>query len=314
MVNKKTMFTGLRFQSLLLVVVIFGILTSFGAKADDNVDMTNLLLGDVDELANDPGIPVEIPAAVQSEVESLPAPLRVAGPEEVDPVTKGESEHPVTIIIDKRGDLEEESGGSLPSPSLPKNLKPKDADLSHAASPPITDDFGGGFGVMPVVVCASCTPEERLQLRIRRARSVAAELNALLKEIEPLIGSESAINIILKDSTSSAAHDLAEAVRLSGVAVADAPVVQIISAPEPSEVRRNDAENVFVMRYAQQAAHGDEARVVLRSGFIERSMVVGDQIENKGRRYTLSAIEKKGGRLVAIVTDSRGRERTLGWQ
>ena len=159
-----------------------------------------------------------------------------------------------------------------------------------------------------VIDCASCTPEEKLQLRIRRARAVAAEMNALLREVRPLTGHEAAINILLKDSTSPAAHDLSEALRLARETPSPPTVRQrpAASAPPPPPALR--------VVFAQVTSGANPASAVLRIGTTDISVRAGKPINHQGRELTLKDVRDTNNGLIVVLEDINGKEFKPPWQ
>ena len=167
--------------------------------------------------------------------------------------------------------------------------------------------------------CTICTPDERLQLRLRRNRALAAEMRSLLEEVRPLQEAGQLLEVLVKADgldTSDAGQELLDMIRNSARRPAPRPQAARATPGATARVSSASRGQIYaVFAQAPDPERGVPANAIVRVGRRDHVLGIGKTFDANGAAMRLTAIEETAGELVVVVTDERsGRKRRLPWK
>ena len=175
--------------------------------------------------------------------------------------------------------------------------------------------------------CTICTPDELLQLRLRRHRALA-EMRSLLEEIKPLEKSDQMLEVVVESKgqqASESGRELLDMIR-SGQQPAPAPAPRPrvapaprpyapVSAPAPRPAAPKPRPRIDAL-YAQLADPeiGVPTNAIIRVGRRSHALALGRSFDADGVELTMTDIEETPNGLVVVLTDKKGKETRLPWK
>ena len=178
-----------------------------------------------------------------------------------------------------------------------------------------------------LTTCSVCTPDERLQLRLRRSRGLAAEVRSLIEEVSALSDAEQLLTGLLNEESTVTGQDLLMAIQKVRQARAkqaaeerDAEAKAAISRqaapdePKPDPGDSGPAGMYVLFAQAADAERDIAANVIVRVGRKDYILEVGETFSTDGETLKVSEVREDENGLAAVVVDQAGRERVLPWE
>lgn len=198
---------------------------------------------------------------------------------------------------------------------------------SEASSNQLTtaDDTASNSPSESDAICTYCTPDERLQLKLRRSRALASEMSSLLDEIEPLTDAGGMLQVLAGengDAYSDTSKDLLLMIRdrnKPAPVVTPAPTLPTLPArstsrPTISIPPKREQRVIAIFAQLADPERNVPTNAIIRVGRRDHVLRIGSTYRANGEEWTMRGIDETDDGLVVVVRNKQKKEVRLPWK
>ena len=271
-------------------------------------------------------------AAAEGDVDpaDLLATLRADSATPAPPVPVSDPAQPLADIVPVPGPSQ---AAPVPDPSAPPVSSPVPAPPPAVTQVDILKSLPLRDGV-DIALCQLCTPDELVQLRLRRAKALAIELNSLLAVVSSAAGGAGILSDLLdKQNLSPVGRDLLMAVNQvlaseqAAEAAAERKRKQTAARQQPppaapkktagtagQSVTNNLPAAIVIFARTRDDERDIPANVVVRVGKKDYGRSLGQDFPGQGGDHILESIINTDQGIEVRAKDPAGRIYTLDWK